>query len=73
MGAIKTLFSGPPKQKKPDTSAVDAQLALQKKQQKQQDEETAARARVIGSRAAGRSLLQNRATGDQGLAATLGG
>lgn len=73
MSSVKTLFTGPPKPKKQDTSAIDAQLALQKKQQKQQDEETASRARVQGSRAAGRQLLLNKATGDQGLASTLGG
>lgn len=69
---MPALVSKPPKPKKQDTSAVDAQLAAQKKQQKQQDEETAARAKVQGSRQAGRQLLLNKATQDQGLSGTLG-
>lgn len=73
MSAITALFSGAPKQAKPDTSAVDAQLALQKKQQNEQDAETAARTRAVSARSSGRALLTNRATGDLGLASTLGG
>lgn len=66
---MPAMFSTPPKPKKQDTSAQDAQLAMQKKQEKKNDEETAARARMVGSRAGGRQLLQGKG-GDLGV--TLG-